>query len=306
MKKAILLICLLILIFPTVNAGKSVFNIMEGADKFYYLALTQEAVGGDTAAATEIALSLLKNKGLEINTVIEGEISEGLPRVLIGPPCGSTYLESIFDFSCEEWPYDEGQALIKVDGNNLIITGTTPNDRRRAGIMLGDYLDYPLFKNHSFILVTGTTLEPAEINLTQAKTKEDFVCGDGICDPGESYLCNPDCNKLTCFDVCSQEGYTEAFCREIPTNPSLNICEADEINKGMKYCANSKSCCCKSKDQEDINTSIPITQTSTPQEEVTSFWNKVFTKENPVIILVSISFVLLITLLIFAYYLFIK
>jgi hypothetical protein len=306
MKKIIFLICILILTFPTVNAAKSVFDIMDNVDDFYYLVLTQEAVGGDTAAATKIALSFLTNKDLKINTVIEGEISENLPRILIGPQCGSEYLENLFDFSCEEWPYEEGQALIKVDGNNLIITGTTSNDRRRAGIILSNYEDYNIFKENSFVLVTGTTLEPAEINLTKAKAKTEFICGDGICDPGEAYLCNPDCNKNTCFDICNEEGYTEAFCRDIPTNPNLEICEDSEINKGMKYCTNSKSCCCKLIKQEIKNVTTNLSKTPDLIKEDQSFWSKILTKENPLIIAISISFVVIVLVLIFAYFFIIK
>ncbi len=304
MKKTLLLLSILILAFPLANAASSVFDIMDKVDEFYYLVLTEDAVGGDTAAATEIALGLLNHNTLEIETVIEGEISENLPRIIIGPPCGSEYIEGNFAFSCEEWPYEEGQALIKVDENNILITGTTPNDRRRAGIILRDYPYQQELKDYSFILVTGDSLTSAEINLTKAKTEKEFVCGDGVCEPGEAYFCFPDCMKKTCFDICKEENFIDSFCRDIPTNPELKICKDDELNKGMKYCTGTKSCCCKIKPLEEENTitETPQTQEST-QEETQSFWSIILKEKTSTTVVIGVFAIMLLIILILGGYL---
>ncbi len=278
MKKLLILFLAVFLVSQLVSAEKSISETLEDVDQYYYLVLAEEAVGGDTAAATDIVLGLQKHNELEIQTVLDGEISDSLPKIYVGPYCGSVYLESVFGYPCEEWPYEENQAIVKVDGNNLIITGTNPNDRRRAGIILRDYPDYQELKDYSFIVISGETLTSAELTIDKAKEENEFVCGDGICEPGESFICFPDCNKKTCNDICNEEGYVASFCREIPTNPNVNICEPGEVNKGLRYCAGDKSCCCKSETKEEI---IPLpgpVKEKSPEE--LGFFQEFFSNED--------------------------
>lgn len=248
MKRAYLFLIILAII-PLANAA-SVTETMENVDEYYYLVLGDNSIGGDTISATEIALGLQKHNLLDIQTVLEDEVSINVPRILIGPPCGSDYMTNILGYTCDLWPYEEGQALIKVHNNDLIITGTTPNDRRRAGLILKDYPNYPILKEFSFILVSGTSLEPANLNLEKAKNENEFTCGDGVCDPGETFLCFPDCSKQSCFDICLEEGFGGAYCRDVPNNPNVNICQDGEVNKGLQYCTSEKSCCCEQKTAE--------------------------------------------------------
>ncbi len=278
MKKLLILFLAVLLVSQVVSAEKSIAETLEGVDQYYYLVLAEEAVGGDTAAATDIVLGLQKHNELDIQTFLDGEISNSLPKIYVGPYCGSSYLESFFGYPCEEWPYEENQAIVKVDGNNLIITGTNPNDRRRAGIILREYPDYQELKDYSFIIISGDTLTSAELTIDEAKEENEFVCGDGICDPGESFLCFPDCNKKTCNDICNEEGYTTSYCRVIPTNPDVDICEQGEINKGLRYCTGEKSCCCKSeKKEETVPIDEPIKEEA-PQE--LGFFEEFFSKED--------------------------
>lgn len=272
--KKIFLLLIFLAIMPLASAS-TITNVMEDIDEYYYLVLGDNAVGGDVSAATEIVLGLFKHNDLDVETVLEGEVSSNLPRILVGPPCGSEYMEQVLGYNCDSWPYEEGQALIKVDGNNIIVTGTTQNDRRRAGLILREYPEYSALDNHSFILVTGNSLEPANLELEKAKTESEFVCGDGVCEPGEAFLCFPDCNKKTCFTICQDEGFEEAFCRDVPSNPNVNICQDGESNKGLQYCTSEKSCCCKPKSTENI---VPIqapVQQPVVQEQsfLTSFLN---------------------------------
>jgi hypothetical protein len=278
MKKILILILTIILISQVVLAEKSISETLEEVDQYYHLVLAEEAVGGDTAAATDIVLGLQKYNNLEINTVIDGEISNSLPKIYIGPFCGSNYLESIFGYPCEEWPYGENQAIVKVEGNNLIITGTSPTDRRRAGVILREYPDYQSLKDYSFIIISGDSLTSAELTIDKAKEENEFVCGDGICEPGESFICFPDCNKKSCNDLCNEDGYTDSYCREVPTNPNVRICESEEVNKGLKYCAGEKSCCCKS---EQIEEMLPFNEpiNEKPHKEK-SFFEEFFSNEG--------------------------
>ncbi len=252
-------------IIPIASAA-TVTNTMENIDDYYYLVLGENSIGGDTISATEIALGLQNHNNLDVKTVLEDEISSSLPRILIGPPCGSTYMKEVLGYTCDLWPYEEGQAIIKVNNNDLVVTGTTPNDRRRAGLILKDYPNYPILAEYSFILVSGTSLEPVNLDLEKAKEEDEFTCGDGICEPGEAFLCFPDCNKQSCFDICQEEGFEGAFCREIPTNPNVLICGDGEVNKGMQYCTSKKSCCCQPKTTEE-NTPIQVPEQLTTNKE---------------------------------------
>tara|TARA_Y100000310_G_scaffold18086_1_gene17845 strand:- start:377 stop:1285 length:909 start_codon:yes stop_codon:yes gene_type:complete len=272
MKYFLVLLALLIAIVP-VSAANSVTDIMENLDEYYYLVLAENAIGGDTLAASDIVLGIQQTNGFAIETVLEGEISENLPMIYIGP-CGSEYLDEVLEFACIDWPYEEGQALIKVDGNNLIVTGTTPNDRRRAGMILKDYINYPELDQYSFLLITGMTLTPVGLEIEKAKTPDEFICGDGICEPGEAFLCFPDCNKKSCFDICQEQGYVKAFCREIPSNPNVQICQEGEANKGMQYCTEGKSCCCELAEEDSEEPPLKEPPAEMPPQEEVSFLSK--------------------------------
>jgi hypothetical protein len=292
--KRLCLLFIFLVILPLASAA-TITSVMEDIDEYYYLVLGDNAVGGDVSAATEIVLGLFKHNDLDVETVLEGEVSTNLPRILVGPPCGSEYIVEVLGYNCDSWPYEEGQALIKVEGNNIIVTGTTANDRRRAGLILREYPNYPILNNHSFILVSGNSLESASLDLEKAKTKNEFVCGDGICEPGEAFLCFPDCNKKTCFTICQDEGFEEAFCRDVPSNPEVNICQDGEKNKGLQYCTSEKSCCCKPKTtEENIPIQAPIQQPVIQEENfLTSFLNGDSAGLIVTISLVILGFILL-------------
>ena len=292
--KRLCLLFLFLVIMPLASAA-TITSVMEDIDEYYYLVMGDNAVGGDVSAATEIVLGLFKHNDLDVETILEGEVSVNLPRILVGPPCGSEYMEEVLGYNCDSWPYEEGQSLIKVDGNNIIVTGTTQNDRRRAGLILREYPNYPILNNYSFILVSGNSLEPANLDLEKAKTENEFVCGDGICEPGEAFLCFPDCNKKTCFTICQDEGFEEAFCRDVPSNPEVNICQDGEKNKGLQYCTSEKSCCCKPQNtEENIPVQAPIQQPVIQEESfLTSFLNGDSAGLIVTISLVILGFILL-------------
>ncbi len=295
MKKIIFLLLLLI---PVVSAADSINDIMQDVDEYYYIVLGDDSVGADTLSATEIALGLQKhNNQLDTPTVLEDEISPNVPRILIGPPCGSQYMESALGYSCDFWPYSEGEAIIKVYEDSIIVTGTTPNDRRRAGLILAEYPTHEILGENSFVLISGTSLDPVQLNLDVAKTEGEFVCGDGVCEPGETFLCFPDCNKKTCFDICQEEGFQESFCREVPSNPNVDICQSGEVNKGLQYCTAERSCCCKLLDSNEVldseNEGITLNESST---------NELVSKEdNKIKIIVTSSIILLSVILLLAF-----
>mgnify|MGYP000539535691 CR=1 FL=1 len=245
MKKGIMFLITLLILVTTVEAtAESIYEYLQKVDQQYFLVLGSNSKGGITLAAIDVATGIKKHNrfNLDLETVIEGEISKEMNKILLGHPCANSWIP----LSCKEWPYKKGEAVIMVQGNNLIIAGSTVDDTRKAAKIIADYPKYSILKKESKVVITGKGTRPEEIQ--KAKSKEEFVCGDLICDPGESQSCFIDCAELTCFDICQQEGFTNAACRDKKTNPNVPSCLPDELNRGQGYCAKTKVCCCE-KDQ---------------------------------------------------------
>ncbi len=284
-------------------ATESIADTMAGVDQYYYVILSADAVGADTIAATEIQSGLIAHNDLNVTTVLEGEISNNVAKIFISPPCGKL-IQELLKFDCDAWPYEEGQAIIIANEGDIYITGTIPNDRRRAGLVLKDYVDFPILDEHSFVIVEGLSLDVNDLKIIPGKNKNEFVCGDGICDPGEKFLCFPDCGQKTCFDICKEEGYQEAFCREVPSNPNVDICKEGEKNKGVQYCASGKSCCCQKNEKgTQENNTVKEQQEITPPKEETKkgFFAKLFSGENKAGGIITMAFVLLAVILVIGY-----
>jgi len=260
MKPIYTLVFFILLLSTPILAEKSITEVMEDVDEYYYIILGENTLGGSVAAATEIVLGLLNINGVEIEKAIEGEVSDSLPKIFIATPCNEQLQEEL-DYNCEEWPYEEGEGIIIAKDDDIYITGTTPNDRRRAGIILNDYIGHEELSKYSFVIVQGESLEEDEISIIPGKEPSEFTCGDGVCEPGEKYLCFVDCNQQTCFQICAEQGYAKSSCREIPSNPNVEICKNNEDNKGLQYCSNERSCCCEVKSEEPN-----LVINNTPQE----------------------------------------
>jgi hypothetical protein len=298
----IIVAILTMLIIPTISAEKSINEIMVNIDEYSYLVIGENALGGDISAAGHIKTGISNNNYVDLETVLEGEIGNSLSKILLGPPCGSEYMEEALGYPCDNWPYDEGHAIIKVNGNDLIVTGTEPNDRRRAALILENYPDYQELKDHSFILVVGNSLSVSELTIEKAKLEEEFVCGDGICEIGENFFCFPDCQKKSCYDICQEENYTISFCRKIPTNPNVEICEIGEINKGMKYCTNQRSCCCKNEEKPEIEIpQVPEPTINDTKEEIKPNFLSRLTETGTVKLVVMGAIVLLTIILLIGF-----
>lgn len=240
MKKLVILLLLLLLFSPVVFAKiDSIYEYLQRIDKNYKIVLGAKAKGGDSLAAIDIALGIKRYNTNEpdLETVIETEVKKQESKILIGHPCDN----GLISLSCEAWPYQKGEAVIRVMGNDLVIAGSTIEDTRRAARVVRYYKSYPVLKEAISIVVTETSFQ--QINVSKEKTADEIVCGDGICDPGER--CYTDCAEMTCFDACEAEGFAEAACRDQKSNPNVPSCLPEEQNKGLGYCVTGKVCCCK-------------------------------------------------------------
>ena len=240
MKKIALIVIIECSLLPAANAAAdSIYEYLQQVDENTKIVLGAKAKGGDSFAAIDVAIGLKKfnvNQP-DLETVIEDEVIPQQSKILIGNPCDN----ELMPITCDDWSYSEGQAIIRVSGNDLIIAGTTLEDTRRAAKIIAYYKNYELLKETKSIIVTGKGFQ--EITATKEKVESEMVCGDSVCDPGER--CYSDCSQETCFDICEEEGYNEASCRDKKSNPSVASCLAEERDKGSGYCATGKVCCCK-------------------------------------------------------------
>ena len=69
--------------------------------------------------------------------------------IIVGLPCNNNFIPRYLGYdSCKEWPYEEGNAIIKLVPNGdkiaMVITGTTELDLRRAASVLMFFDEYRL------------------------------------------------------------------------------------------------------------------------------------------------------------------
>lgn len=269
-KKSLLPILALFLVAAQVSAtADSMYDYMRKIDNNYYVVVGLNGKSGDSFAAADIVVALKKELNRDIEPTIENLIHPGVNKILIGHPCDNSLIQGL---SCEYWPYEEGVAIIKIIGNDLVIAGSTVDDTRRAAKIVAHFKEFPELKQHKEILVLGNTLDIEQLTLRQVTKEADFVCGDNICELGEKHLCAIDCAQTSCFKLCQRQGFVGASCRDPPSNPNLPFCPEGETNQGLSYCAGGKACCCK-------NPSPPSPeQETTPTPTVEVKEESIFTK----------------------------
>jgi len=251
MKKLFFLLFIL-LIIPQLDAKQTIHEYLEDVDEYYYLVLGAKSPAGDSSAGIDIALGIQTYNKIIIRTEIEGNETKKVSKILIGHPCEN----SLIELSCDKWPYEEGIGVIKIIKNNLVISGTTVDDRRRAAKIIADYPNYQELKDNFFVIVKGNTLIVQDLEVEKAKIQSEFVCGDTICEPGEKFLCFVDCGKKTCNDICNEGKFREAKCRQI-IDPKEPVCKENEVNKGQKYCTGERFCCCEKNTEKKEVTKEP-------------------------------------------------
>ena len=127
----------------------------------YILILGDKAPSSDSLAATDIASGIQRYSSGEtiLEAKLASEVTDKNKMILLGHPCDNP----LINLSCKNWPYKQGETLIKVDGDNLIIAGTTAEDTRSTAKIVANYKDYPFFKESNIVLVTSSGLKTPEI-----------------------------------------------------------------------------------------------------------------------------------------------
>jgi len=275
MKKELILILILLSILQ-VNAVlyDSIYEYVHKIDKRIPIVVGLNASSSDSIAATKIVLKILQERNviLEVNT--EDKVNLKINKILIGHPCDNHLIK----MDCIMWPYDTGQGIIKVVGNDLIVSGSTPDDTIRAALVVANYKLFSILRTTKFVLVTGNSLDLGGIEVVQAKEPNEFECGDQICEIGEKYFCYVDCAKKSCNDVCNSMGFKSSACR--PTTPIVggNSCIAGEIDKGPGYCSTGRSCCCSNVETNQGTITQPTQQEPQVKEPVQKVKKNIISK----------------------------
>ncbi len=274
MKKLAILLAALVILSPISYAAvDSIYEYLQRVDEQHKIVLGAKAKGGDSFAAIDVALGIKKyniNRP-DLESVIENEVQPKESKILIGHPCDN----SLIPISCEEWPYNEGEAVIRVVGNDLIIAGSSLEDTRRAAKIVGNYKAYDILKETLSIIVTGEGF--GKIDVTKEKSSDEIICGDNVCEPGER-LCYIDCAKISCFDACKEEGFDQSACRDKKSNPNVPSCLGEEYNKGLGYCATGKVCCCEKaiKEKNREQTITPTPERMSILQRIVLFFKRLF------------------------------
>jgi hypothetical protein len=123
-----------------------------------------DAPGTDTFAALDLSSYLQSNSlnDASIATQVEREVEsiDTLNFILIGHPCDNSLVETVFDFTCDSWPYSEGEAVISIKNHGgdrvaLLVGGTTDEDTQMAGKALLEYDSYDWCGNEAIIRGTA-------------------------------------------------------------------------------------------------------------------------------------------------------
>ncbi len=258
---------LLLLITPTQAAVDSIYEYLRKMDANYEVVLGAKGKSGDSLAAADIVVALKKHLNMDIEPVIENATHVYTNKILIGHPCEN----SLIQLSCEQWPYDEGVGMIKMMGNDLVITGTTMDDRRRAAKVIAYFKDYQQLKQTKELLVLGETLKREDFEFQPVKKESEFVCGDTLCEIGEKISCPADCAQISCYKLCQEKQFADAACRDPPSNVNLPFCLPDEVNQGAGYCGGEKVCCCQATPPQGQETKSQPSQQQPREEKLPIF-----------------------------------
>lgn len=157
-------------------------TIVEQGD--YIIVVGDEAPASDSLAATDIAVGLqgYSKGGITLKAQLASEVTDKSKMILLGKSCDN----SLIDLSCENWPYKEGETLIKTDDDNLIIAGTTAEDTRKTAKIIAKYKDYPSLKESNIILVTKSGLEIPLLIAEPKSEAEEVICKGNICGTSEN------------------------------------------------------------------------------------------------------------------------
>ncbi len=102
--------------------------------------------------------------------------------ILVGGPCANTLVEELFDYTCDGWSFEEGEAVVKLVDNGekvaLLVAGTSADDTRRASKAIASYTDYEFSGTEA--LVSGTSLTDIDVSAVSSSEEEEVVAEEEV------------------------------------------------------------------------------------------------------------------------------
>jgi hypothetical protein len=178
-----------------------------------YPAATGGAVmAGFVNVVSDIANAFIRNINVVGLAILASDIITTISVqnvIAVGHPCNNSVVDLFLsdptiNMGCGNWPYSEGQAIIKLVQNNgnltLIVAGTTVNDTKRAAMVLANYTKYIAEFTGDEVCVEGTNLVLADINVSAGACVMAVppTCTDG---DGDGYnITGAGCGPVDCDD----------------------------------------------------------------------------------------------------------
>lgn len=170
--KKLLILLIFLLSLASVPGETSIYSFLDNVveDESYVVVVGYNAPSSDSLAATQIVVGIQNYRaGKSVEAKLASEVTAGDNMILVGHPCNNP----LIDLSCKNWPYEEGSMLIKVDNNNLIVSGTTDMDVRNAAKIVAQYRDFPYLKDSDTLLISDISIETPETIPLEKEVKEE-------------------------------------------------------------------------------------------------------------------------------------
>lgn len=184
MKKLVLLTLMLLCLASAASA--SIYSFLDNVvkDKEYVVVLGDKAPGGDSLAASDIVVGIQNYRGGTpfLEAKLASEMVNKKKMILVGHPCNNP----LISLSCDNWPYGKDSLFLKVDGSNLIVSGTTDIDVRSVAKIVAQYRVFPYLKDSDMLLISAKGVETpktgpppkSEAELALEKAKEQGLIAE--------------------------------------------------------------------------------------------------------------------------------
>jgi len=207
MKKSILVFALVLLISAgiAIAADLSTYPTMFFAgDSFNaQIIVGSSSPATDTLAASDIAVALQQISASQVTAGLESDYVSSKNAILIGLPCQNPVLATVLETTACDFGLSDGQGYIKLiekDGRtNLIVTGKTAADTRKAARVLANYKQFGLMGTE--VIVTGTLDAPLVQRLQeplQIKSSTISSCKTDADCPDDKWCLAETCTDLGC------------------------------------------------------------------------------------------------------------
>ncbi|MDP3728176.1 MAG: S-layer protein [bacterium] len=125
---------------------------------------TSSTVAGGDVSYVAVAVTPVTKLASEVGSV------EDYNLILVGGPCANALVEELFDYTCDGWSFEAGEAVVKMVDNGdkvaMLVAGTSADDTRRASKAIASYADYEFTGTEA--LVSGTSLTDIDVGAVSA------------------------------------------------------------------------------------------------------------------------------------------